>query len=794
MTALFLGEIFYLFIENRRLGLLICNGILLLIITTLARVVFKLGRKSYPVYIPLLLCLILLSGVNTGYHICSSYLDKISQMENRFEDKENLYIEGRISDVEEKTNSRYCYVESASVSGGGRSMKVQQLVLIIKGQDNETELLIPGNYICASVSYYALACARNDGGFDEKEYYYSIGISGKCTVTDYEVKTGHSLYDRVSKTLYKVKRSMGRKIDRLSAGHYAGIYKGILLGEKSAVPEDTKELYKAAGISHLLSISGLHISLIGYFVYKWLRKYRGIAFSAALSMAVICLYGMMTGGGFSTKRAIIMFGVNIAADVWGRTYDLISALSLSFIIIMVTNPLCIFHSGFLLSFGAILGIQPLYSLVADYLGIRNKWMKSWIAGICINAMTRPVIIHTFHEFSLYSSLINLPVIFLMGIMVSCGFMSVFISYIWFGMGKIIFCIGCRILGFYELLCRQFLRFPSAVMIVKSPAFVRIVIYYLVIVFFMVLLIFLKHRKKKREEQKQKVRYIIVGMVNALLFVIITYCSNRNLEVKMIDVGQGDSIYLNIKGKHVLIDAGSSSERDITKYTILPFLKANGVNQIDYLIMTHSDSDHAGGMAELLNQKHNGNQYVKNLILPDIGENIRDTLYTETEALAAKNNVNIIYFSSGCSIRYEDVKLNCIWPYKGADTADKNNLSIVLKLESENFSMLFTGDLSEDGEKGILHRQEALEVTLEDVDILKVGHHGSDGSSCMDFISLLRPKVSLISCGINNTYGHPGKQAVNRLCSVKSDIFVTTKAGQINIIVKDRGFCVETFLH
>ena len=88
----------------------------------------------------------------------------------------------------------------------------------------------------------------------------------------------------------------------------------------------------------------------------------------------------------------------------------------------------------------------------------------------------------------------------------------------------------------------------------------------------------------------------------------------------------------------------------------------------------------------------------------------------------------------------------------------------------------------------------MEVTLEDVDILKVGHHGSDGSSCMDFISLLRPKVSLISCGINNTYGHPGKQAVNRLCSVKSDIFVTTKAGQINIIVKDRGFCVETFLH
>lgn len=821
MSALFLGEILYLFLHNGRLGLIICNILLLFLMTTLTGVVFKVHRESRQMYFGIIMCLIMGFCVNIGYHICSSYSDNISGMEKRYEDNTKLSVKGRIIRIEEKSNSIYCYVKHASVSDGKSDMKVRQVLLIIKKHDTGTntgnnsgkkergnvgkEQLAHGNYIYASTSYHVFECARNDGGFDERKYYYSIGVSGKCVVTNYEVKSSKQIYDCILKALYKFKRSMCARINLLSERHYAGIYEGILFGEKSAVPADARELYKLAGISHMLSISGLHISLIGYFVYRWLRKCRGITFSAVVSVVIICLYAMMAGCGFSTKRAVIMFGVNILADILGRTYDLISALSLSFIIIMLTNPFCIFNSGFLLSFAAILGINPLYGVVIDSLGTQKKWVKSLAAGICINIVTRPVIMNAYNEISIYSSLINLFIVSLMSIMVSCGFAGIIISYIWFDLGKIIFLAGCRILEFYEFLCRKFLELPNSVMIVKSPGTMQIVIYYLLIIFIILVLAAI-NRKYLPEEgkpdkavtenhrEKCRINYIIAAVVNVMLFVILTYGGNDKLEVKMVDVGQGDSIYINIKGKNILIDAGSSSERNITKYTILPFLKANGVKQLDYLIMTHSDDDHAGGMAELINEQYNGDNYVKNLILPDIGDNVMDTLYKEIESIADKNNVNIIYFSSGCHMKCEDAELKCIWPDKGADKPDKNNLSIVLKLESDNFNMLFTGDLSKAGEKEILSRLESSGIRLDDVDVLKVGHHGSDGSGCSEFVKAIKPKVSMISCGINNPYGHPGKQAVKRLKEAGSEIFITPETGQITIIKKDKGFYVETFLH
>lgn len=830
MSALFSGEILYLFLNGGRWGLIICNGILLLFMTTLFGVVFKIhGRfRQIHVYIPM--CLILIVCLNAGYTICSSYLKDIQRMESQYEDGAQLFVKGTIAYIDEKTSSIDCYVKSVSISDGSHSMKTEQIVLIIKRRDNgqksgqkvetygrisdSTGQLVPGRTIRASVTFYKFSYARNEGGFDERNYYYSIGVSGKCVVKDFEVISRNHLPDKMAEMLYRVKQGMGGRIDCLTESHYSGIYKGILLGEKSAVPEETKNLYKLAGISHILAISGLHISLIGYFIYRRLRTCRGIGFSALVSAGVICLYAMMIGGGFSARRAVIMFGVHILADVLGRTYDLISALALAFIFIMVTNPFCVFHSGFLLSFGAILGINPLFEVVADFLGAKNRWLKSWIAGICINVVTRPVILCIYHEVPLYSSLINPVVISMMGIMVSCGFAGLFISYLWFDFGKIIFLAGCRILEFYEFLCRQFIKLPNAVRIVKSPGKAEIVLYYLGIICIIVVLGCLKRKKRSMAEDKQEkekseqghgqdrvmhmcrcgIKYIIAGIVNLMLFICLTYSENDKLIIKMIDVGQGDSIYINAKGKNILIDAGSSSEKNITGYTILPFLKANGVKQLDYLIMTHSDSDHAGGMAELLNEKQNGEYYVKNLILPDVGTDIQDTLYKKIQSIAVENGINILYFSTGCGVKYRDVELTCIWPIQGADKPDKNNLSLVFKLESGNFNMLFTGDLSEDGEKEILNGQQSLEMKIEDVDILKVAHHGSNGSGCRAFVELLKPEVSIISCGKHNTYGHPGKQALKRLAEAGSDILITMETGQITIFVNDGGFSVETFLH
>ncbi|MBQ3583296.1 MAG: hypothetical protein IJA27_01125 [Lachnospiraceae bacterium] len=220
-----------------------------------------------------------------------------------------------------------------------------------------------------------------------------------------------------------------------------------------------------------------------------------------------------------------------------------------------------------------------------------------------------------------------------------------------------------------------------------------------------------------------------------------------------------------------------------------------MTRLDYLILTHSDSDHANGMIELLEYQRNKTPYVKYLVLPDIGADMKDSAYMELEEVAKKQGISVLYFSRGCRLESGEMQLKCIWPQQGANQPDKNNLSLVFLLEYQEFQMLFTGDLAQEGEQMLLKLQEEdLQKELEDIDVLKVGHHGSDGSSSQIFLEVLKPKISLISCGRNNRYGHPGTQALSRLLDGGSDIYVTMETGEIQITVNENGFSVETFLH
>lgn len=800
VLALLLGEIIFLNCDKGEWGINSHTILLLFFITTLFGVVFLWSKQSYGKKCGILTAILFMGILCAGYRICQNYEKQIQILDIHFQDEEECEVVGEITDIEEKENSIFCYVKQATIRNDTMEIKGVKLVLILlKQEESESGELLPGNYIVADITNQTLEAARNEGEFDEKEYYYSIGISGKGLVSQYEIVQKEGIWSEFKRNLYALKQNLKERIQKLSDTHYAGIFEGILLGEKSAILEETKELYQLAGISHILSISGLHISLIGYFVHRFFRKRFGMVVSSACSVILLGLYAIFTGGGFSTVRAVIMFSVHLFADILGRTYDLLSALSVSFCILVVCYPFCIFHSGFLLSFGAILGIQPLFSTVCDYLQIQNRLGKSWLAGICVNVMTRPVVISIYNEIPIYSSILNLFVISCMSIMVSCGFLGIFLSFLWFDLGSLIFRAGCKILWLYEVFSRISLSFPHATQIIKSPEQNRILLYYLIMGF----AIMLGHRyMKNRRNEEEKVcfrkkipKYLVASLVYLILLGILVIQPKKIFEVKMLDVGQGDSILIQNQGQTILIDAGSSSESEITKYTILPFLKANGVTRLDYLILTHSDSDHANGMIELLEYQQNKTPYVKYLVLPDIGADMKDSAYMELEEVAKKQGISVLYFSRGCRLESGEMQLKCIWPQQGANQPDKNNLSLVFLLEYQEFQMLFTGDLAQEGEQMLLKLQEEdLQKELEDIDVLKVGHHGSDGSSSQIFLEVLKPKISLISCGRNNRYGHPGTQALSRLLDGGSDIYVTMETGEIQITVNENGFSVETFLH
>lgn len=778
-----------------------------------------------------ILCII----VNIGFVKYRNYNDKLRSLENELKPHERVRVCGKITKLEEKSTGIYYYLENAYVSGKNYQNSNVNIILYVKDEKIES---ITGETIDTYAKYDSYKVARNKGGFDERKYYYESGIAGRFIKENDNEAFIISKRDIVSTGLYRLKCHCINILDKITTAKYSGIYKGILLGDKSDIESDTRSLYKMAGISHLLAISGLHISLIGYFVYKTLRKIMGLYPSGILTFTIILCYGNMIGENISAKRAIIMFGISLLAKMIGRSYDILSALTLAFIIIMYTNPLAIFNSGMLLSFGAILGIILLHTPLMRFLKINNKLISSFLASEMINTIIRPMSAYFYYEISMYSSVINIIIIPFMGIIVVSGILGIIIGSISVHLGSVVIWIGCRVLQFYDFVCRLFLKMPYATRIVGIPGNLRLVIYFGFLIIAMIILhIYLiryeeadknyktdscdkthkfdngirndKTRKcangydenYKSDEYNigncgdidtfkvRNIKGISVCMVLILLNVILLSNNVKGVRINMLDVGQGDSICINNAGNTLLVDAGSSSEKNITKYTILPFLKASGIECVDYLIMTHSDMDHISGMNDLMEYKYNGRNYVKNIIVPKINETVIDENYRNIVSKAEKEKINVIYLGKGDIIQMKGMQINCLWPEDNRKF-DKNDLSLTfyLSVSESDFRMLFTGDLGMEGEKMLIKSGIS-----DKVNVLKTGHHGSNNSSSAEFLKALSPEVSIISCGINNRYGHPGQDTLKRLKDIASDIYVTKDTGEIDIHVNERGFKVETFL-
>ena len=779
--------------------------------------------------------------------------DVIVKLEMEEEKNTNsLYIEGRIYDVKKKSDSIYCYIDQVKIFKVKSSQKIcnaKKIVLMIEngelsGSENEMEQeapFIPGCNVYAEADYVRYSEKRNEGGFDEKKYYDSIGVQAKLkakAIRTVKRKDGYHLFLHY---LYQLKAKLCARVVTLSVPYmsqkYAQIYNGILLGEKEEISSETIQLYQMAGIAHILSISGLHISMAGYFIFRLLRKRHGILSSVLVSLCVLESYVLMVGNTYSVKRAFVMLIISMIAGLSGRSYDLLSAMSIAFGLIFFENPLCILHTGVCMSFLALIGIGVIYEEFDEAMKVKHKVTKSLVAGMCINMATRPVLINSFNMLSMYSAVINLCIIPFMGIVIALGTFGILLSYIWFWGGRWVFHLGCMVLLCFDKICHIFLKLPGAVKIVGDVSGKRIILYYIVIIIGIVIIHLLKHFPKsgkilKSEKSLKSGNFLKSGIFQKIVgfqksgnirkiggfqksgnirkiggfskrvnlcigrslfiiiyvttFLLVTYRDRNALVIKMIDVGQGESIFIHSRDVTALVDAGSSSKSQIEKYTIVPFLKANGVQRLDYLIITHTDLDHISGAKELLNEKINGKNYVKNLVMQDIGESVKDEAFDELIDEAKKNNVKVILFSRGKMISDGKLQLRCIWPEKGAYGMDKNTLSIVFELEYEEFKMLFTGDLSSMGEEYLVKKG------LESVDLLKVGHHGSKGSSSKVFLELLSPKAAIISCGIHNRYGHPSPEVIERLGSNDCDVYRTDLSGCITIKVRDGEIMVSGF--
>lgn len=636
----------------------------------------------------------------------------------------------------------------------------------------------PGNKIMARGMLKSFQKPNNPGEFNFHYYYKSKGFSSRFISREIKILSADKNY--IKWGLFLLRSRLNTVYDRWLPKDKAGILKAMFLGDKGEVNEDVKELYTQNGIGHVLAVSGLHISIIGLGAYKLILKLLRHKRAAALGgMALGLIYGLMTGFGISASRAVIMMLISFLAVLVGRTYDLISALCLSGSLILLLHPLEIRNAGFLLSFGAVGGIgfvNPVLSGLFDW----DRWeeriskkaagfMKGFLAGISIQLATIPILLYFFYEYPLYGIAINLLVIpllsLLAGVSIGAGIAGcIFMPAAGLLAGGIYY-----ILEFYEILCQGFSRLPFAHVTAGRPQTSYMVFYYGILAAVLILCRFVKKP------------FVLSGLV-FLLFIPLRE-ENPGLIVSFLDVGQGDGIYMETKeGLHMLVDGGSSDRGKLGRYTLEPFLKSMGVNTLDYVFLSHLDSDHTSGIMELMEDDRG--IYISRIVLPK--GVVKDEAYEELIALCQKQGIAVRYIKEGGRLSLGPLSIRCISPPDNNNGEDRNENSMVLEVCYGKFSMLLTGDLGE-GENSLWDRMEQQRYT-----VLKAGHHGSKFSTSAEFLDRVNPDISVISCGEGNRYGHPHKEVLDRLAKAGCPFVLTKEAGAVTITTDGADFNLDYF--
>ena len=748
-------------------------------------------------------------------------------------------LSGNVSKIQENEYGWNIYIEQVTFE----DRKYNQFLV---QYDKAPDIKI-GNEILVTGKLSQFESARNPGNFDSKKYYMSLGIYAKVKAENIQI--ADEAYDSVRDSLYQLRCHITEKLKKICdvgkcdfnvvkrifsvCKGKDSIFSAILMGEKSGMDAEIKELYSVSGIAHILAISGLHISFIGMFIYTLLRKRFKFAVSSAVSIILVIAFGIMSGMGIATIRAVVMFGLRILGEVLGRTYDYLTAISTAGIMLMMWNPFVIFNSGFQMSFAAIIAITLVWPMVCNILKIEVKGKveekeilskdknvknveclkdiikkdlgilkKSLIFGLNIGMIMNPIIAFNYYQLPTYSFLLNIIVVPLMSVVIVSGMTGIGGIFVNIWIGRLCILPGCVILELYTCLCKIVSKLPLSNVIVGRPSIWVVFVYYLLLLCFIFGATYIRNKKDKSEKEKEKfitkngrkieskavrivkqrkvnkkfriVSLVIYATLNLLIYnPAREFLRENNLEVTFLDVGQGDSIFIQTEnGTTITVDGGSTSLDNVGKYRIIPFLKSKGIKKIDYAIITHADNDHISGLVEMIVESDNKGVRIKNLVMPDIS--VKDDAYLQLISLSRNQKVNVLYISKVNKMKFKEVELECLYPSINTMAEDRNDYSTVLNVTYDKFSMLLTGDISTTPEAEIINMLQSRYT------ILKVAHHGSKYSTSEEFLRKVNPKYSVISVGEHNLYGHPSYETLERLKQIGSRVFRTDECGGITV--------------
>ena len=553
----------------------------------------------------------------------------------------------------------------------------------------------------------------------------------------------------------------------------------MVIGDRTNLSENIQEDFKTSNLTHMLAVSGSHfvyIILAVTYINKFLKRKR---LGQVLMLIVIVLFMNLTGNTGSVVRSGIMASLGIIASIIHRKSDIWNNMAIAMLIQIILNPYIIFDVGVQLSYGGVIGIVAFNKIVTNSIEqlsnkINNYIKESISVTISANIVIIPIMMYTFNTISLSFVISNLLAGAILGIIVLYAFALILLYMVLHKFISPLFIILNLMLKILISIAHICSLIPFSKIYVVTPNVVLIILFYL----FLYLLV---KKQNSMILSKKTIAFFTIAIV-ILNFIYPVITSKRdNLEINFIDVGQGDSTLIRVSNKTILIDGGGSSYGetfDVGEQTLFPYLLDRGINEIDYVIVSHFDSDHCQGLNFVME-----NMKVKNAIISSLGQESNE--YDTFINLAQKQETNLIYVKKGDIIKIGDCTIKILFPDNEPITDnEKNNNALVFKFMWKNISILFTGDIEEKAENKILNLYEENLEELQST-ILKVAHHGSKTSTTKAFLEAVKPQIALVGVGEDNNFGHPNSGVIERLESIGCKIYRTDKCGEISFKFKNQ---------
>lgn len=692
------------------------------------------------------------------------------------------------------------------------------------------------NVILTNVSLIAPAPARNFGGFDYGRYlhrehiHWLFKVKGTANV---QTSAAGWSFTAIMAWTDQLRSQLGSRISLLFEEPSAGFMKGLLIGVTGDLDPETYSSFSQLGLTHILAISGSHIAINMSILFWILRRFRVSQEKAYLIVLIfIPLYVLLTGLTPSVVRSGIMAMLGIYLLRQGLFKDALNILAATALLMLIWEPYYLYNVSFQLSFLVTAGLILLVPMVNPLLGFLPGRVRTAAAmTIVAQLVSFPLTIYYFNQFSLLSLAANFLIVPIVGVFsLSAGTASLLFSLIWLHLGRWA-AYPVQLVNELTFAAALWMNNRSGFMTIwKSPSAGWIAAYYIVIS----CLLYLFRRRAESEhavvsnftsnetqpltpELSPISRYGNPSRSRLMLWSVgqlLCCCSLAGLlysgyqpenpyntgTVQFIDVGQGDCALITTpEGRNILVDGGGTvtfgkpkeawknrkDPYEVGAKVVVPLLKKRGIHQLDAIILTHGDQDHAGGIQAVLDSIPVQALFINGTLTGT--KTIKDMIHT-----ALSKKIKLYTISGGQQIKPDSrTMLTFLAPVKPKDHSagdipfikEQNHVSIAFLMEMDDARFLFTGDMDTASEQAVLQKLGS-SSSLGSPDVLKVAHHGSHTSTSEEWLDFWKPRAAVISVGVSNSYGHPHPDTLDKLKKRGIIIHRTDEMGEIQMQVRE----------